>query len=85
MNTEEPKIDCIGGISCSFFGQSDPNKIRVIIFVLHGRMLSREMVFPYCQRLMGINNSIMVVAFDHRNHGSRQVDPILNMDIVKKS
>jgi len=58
-----------------------------ILFVLHGRGGSYERMEQLIERLLGVQEAqqeqakreLIVVAFDHRNHGGRLVDPVGNL------
>jgi len=76
----EGKIDSIGGIEYTTFGELDKREAKTFIFVLHGRGGKREDVFYFCKDLAKIKN-VVAVTFDHRNHGKRVIDPLQNANL----
>jgi len=92
MATREVKTLTVAGLNLDVYSESDATHSTsevVVLFLLHGRTQSAKHVQWVAESLLdqvaekrkGSSRSVpglVVVAFDHRNHGSRTVDPLAN-------
>ncbi|KIK94544.1 hypothetical protein PAXRUDRAFT_33468 [Paxillus rubicundulus Ve08.2h10] len=80
----------VGGIPVEVYSHSDsPDSSLPVnaLFLLHGRQESTERVAPIAKSILDVNYSpagahkkrdLIVIAFDHRNHGTRLLDASRN-------
>lgn len=72
----------IGGISVAVFGDLESGKPKSGIFLLHGRMQKREIMYEFARDIKeqvstGVQDAL-VFLINHRNHGDRKVDLTAN-------
>ncbi|KAF8434539.1 Alpha/Beta hydrolase protein [Boletus edulis BED1] len=79
----------VGGIPVDVHSHRDGSNSSLpvhALFLLHGRTLSTESVVPIAKSILeasyapGVNRKrdLIIIAYDHRNHGRRLVDPLRN-------
>jgi len=79
----------VGGIPVDVHSHHDGSDSSLpvhALFLLHGRTFSTESVVPVARKILeasyapGVNRKrdLIIIAYDHRNHGRRLVDPLRN-------
>ncbi|KAF8510957.1 Alpha/Beta hydrolase protein [Hysterangium stoloniferum] len=88
MSTLRKQNDVVGGINVNVFSYtnlSEQGRPVAILFLLHGRHGAAKMLDDLAERLLGLcdsqgssNRDLVIVSFDHRNHGTRLVNKTAN-------
>ncbi|KAI9029025.1 Alpha/Beta hydrolase protein [Phycomyces nitens] len=77
------------GLQLTVYGLEEYKALKIqppvaVVFALHGRVQNMTKMDPICQALCKLNKNpsrqrhIIVVAFDHPNHGSRKLNHLSN-------
>ncbi|OZJ02745.1 hypothetical protein BZG36_04665 [Bifiguratus adelaidae] len=77
----------LGGLQCVVYGAdaaaTDRNAKVSVVFIMHGRMGSAQGLEPFCTALTKTkapsSEYLVLIAFDHPNHGSRLLDKKYNL------
>lgn len=75
FNVSGLRVNVRGLSSLSFTKDVKPD----VVFLLHGRTSNAEALRDLGSAIMAANPGILVVAFDHRNHGHRISFPDANL------